>query len=163
MENQKPNQKPGYRPTTTHAEWGAGNPHLLITSADGERFRYPIRADHMTIGSATESTLSLIGSDPVHATIVHDDRDEYVLTMHGEGNMNASSLLDDGTRTEILRTGAQFTIGDWRLVFRRDEYADHGRPYGGREGGELSDQHSQPQRPDYVHDRDPRNHEVRDG
>lgn len=158
------NEKHGYRPTTTHAEWGAGRPHLLITSDDAERFTYPITVDEMTIGSAAGNTLSLAGSDPLHATIVHDERDEYVLTMHGEGNTNASSLTDDGTRTEILRTGAQFTIGRWRFVFRRDEYADHGRPYGGREGGELSDQQSQPARPDYRHgEKQPPHDEVRDG
>ena len=46
-------------------------------------------------------------------------------------------------------TGAQFTIGDWMLVFSRDEYADHGRPYGGRNGGEGTHQERQPERPDY--------------
>lgn len=106
-------------------------------------------------------------ADPVHATIVHDDRDEYVLTMHGEGEMNAWS--EDDTRTEILRTGARFTVAGWSLVFMRDEYADHGRPWGGREGGELSDQPPQPQRPDYAaeraseQDEDDRGWEVRNG
>ena len=50
-----------------------------------------------------------------------------------------------------------------------DEYADHGRPWGGREGGELSDQPPQPQRPDYAaeraseQDEDDRSWEVRNG
>jgi len=41
-------------------------------------------------------------------------------------------------------------MGEWRFTFARDEYADHGRPFGGREGGELADQPVQPPRPDYA-------------
>jgi hypothetical protein len=32
------------------------------------------------------------------------------------------------------------------LTFVREEYADHGRPYGGRIGGELGRQRRQPSR-----------------
>ncbi|MGO1547519.1 MAG: hypothetical protein ACTHXL_09220, partial [Microbacterium gubbeenense] len=51
-----------------------------------------------------------------------------------------------------LRTGASFTAGPWRFVFQREEFADHGRPFGGRQGGELSDQPPQRRRPDYTAD-----------
>ncbi|WP_309066714.1 FHA domain-containing protein [Microbacterium sp.] len=161
-------QTQGYQPTTTHAEWGAGKPHLLISRGDDERMVYDLTSDEVTIGSAAGSSVLLEGADPVHATIVHDDRDEYVLTLHGAGEMNANADEGpEGERTEILRTGARFTIGDWTLVFGRQEFADHGRPYGGRQGGELSDQPPQPQRPDYRADRSgeerPRGEEVRDG
>ena len=54
-------------------------------------------------------------------------------------------------RSEILRTGARFTLGKWELVFVRAEFADHGRPYGGRQGGEGTKQKPQPARPDYAH------------
>ncbi|KRA24496.1 hypothetical protein ASD65_08735 [Microbacterium sp. Root61] len=146
-----PDNTDGYVPTTTHAEWGAGNPRLLITS-DDERFHHEIIHDLTRIGSSPDSDLHLAGTDAHHATIAHDERDEYVLTLHGEGEMNAGSDPADETsdRTETLRTGARFTAGPWSLVFVRDEFADHGRPYGGREGGELSDQPSQPARPDYT-------------
>lgn len=147
--------------TTTHAEWGAGDPHLRVTR-DDTRLEHPLSLDETRIGSAPDNELVLDGADAVHATIVHDDRDEYVLTLHGEGEMNAQS--ETGDRTEILRTGARFTIAEWTLVFMREEYADHGRPYGGREGGELSDQPPQPERPDYSDPTDepgPRE-EVRD-
>jgi len=40
-------------------------------------------------------------------------------------------------------------VGDWTLTFMRDEYADHGRPFGGREGGEGAVQPAQGARPDY--------------
>lgn len=154
----------GYEPTTTHAEWGAGKPHLLVTDGQKARLMFNITVDQVTIGSAADSTLLLPGAEPLHATIAHDGRDEYVLTMHGPGEMNANRAEDGDTRSEVLRTGAHFSIGQWRFTFGREEYADHGRPYGGREGGELSDQDSQPERPDYTHDRDrPRREEVKDG
>jgi predicted GNAT family acetyltransferase len=41
-------------------------------------------------------------------------------------------------------------MGAWRLVFARDEFADHGRPYGGRNGGEGAHQRRQAPRPDYA-------------
>jgi hypothetical protein len=59
---------------------------------------------------------------------------------------------------QVLRTGAQFVLGPWRFVFMRAEFADHGRPYGGREGGEGEVQPDQPPRPDYregLSDRSP--------
>ncbi len=34
------------------------------------------------------------------------------------------------------------------MSFFREEYADHGRPYGGRIGGELGHQRTQPSRTD---------------
>lgn len=160
-------------PTTTHAEWGAGNPHLRVTG-DGERFVFDLTADAVRIGSADGNELQLPDTDPVHAEIVHDGRDEYVLTLHGAGEMNANpEAAETGAsgRSEILRTGAHFTAGPWTLVFGREEFADHGRPHGGRLGGEFSDQPAQPARPDYDGDggRDPDSppegggYEVKDG
>lgn len=139
---------------TTHAEWGSGAPHLLVSRGGDDRSVFDLTEDEVSIGSAPGSSLVLAGTDAVHATIVHDDRDEYVLTLHGAGEMNANTDPNrDGTRSEVLRTGARFTLGEWTLVFGRAEYADHGRPFGGREGGELSDQPPQPERPDYPADR----------
>jgi hypothetical protein len=144
----------GYNPTTTHAEWGAGSPRLRLTR-DDERTEFALDADLVRIGSAADNELRLTDTDPVHATITHDDRDEYVLELHGEGEMNASAgvaATHGEDRTETLRTGARFTVGPWTLVFARDEFADHGRPFGGRQGGEYSDQPMQPPRPDYSDD-----------
>lgn len=142
---------PGYKPTTTHAGWGAGDPRLLISRED-DRSVHHITTDTVRVGSAEGNELRLADTDPVHATIAHDERDEYVLTLHGAGEMNANPLsaeTDGGDRSEILRTGARFTAGPWTLVFSREEFADHGRPFGGREGGELDDQPPQPARPDH--------------
>lgn len=141
----------GNDPTTTHSTWGAGEPHLLVSRADHERFVYDLTADEVTIGSAEGSGIVLEGADPQHATIVHDKRDEYVLHLIGEGTMNANSEAGtEGERSEVLRTGARFTIGEWALVFSRKEFADHGRPFGGREGGEGEHQPLQENRPEYA-------------
>ena len=48
---------------------------------------------------------------------------------------------------QILRTGTRVELGGHRLVFFREEYADHGRPHGGRIGGEAGRQLPQPPRP----------------
>lgn len=141
----------GYTPTTTHAEWGAGRPRLRI-SRDDERTEFLLDVDEVRIGSAAGNELRVADTDPVHATITHDERDEYVLTLHGEGEMNASASTDgahSAPDTETLRTGARFTAGPWTFVFAREEFADHGRPFGGRKGGEFDDQPLQPPRPDY--------------
>jgi predicted GNAT family acetyltransferase len=127
--------------TTTHATWGAGHPRILATS-DRERYVYEIGCDLTHIGSAHDSDLKLPATDLLHARILHDTTDEYVLTMVGEGATSSG-------RHEVLRTGAHFTAGPWSLVFVRDEFADHGRPYGGRIGGEAGHQRPQKPRPDY--------------
>lgn len=139
-----------YHPTTTHASWREGDPRLLVSRHDEDRSVFPLAEDRVTIGSSEDCVLQLEGAQPLHATIVHDERDEYVLTMHAPGIMNARSPEGaEGERVETLRTGARFMVGDWTLVFNRAEFADHGRPYGGREGGEGARQARQPDRPDY--------------
>lgn len=148
-EQQTPEE--GFTPTTTHAEWGAGEPRLRITR-DGERAEFRLEADVVRIGTAAGNELRLADTDPVHATITHDDRDEYVVTLHGAGEMNSNpdaAATHPGERKQTLRTGARFTAGPWTFVFAREEYADHGRPFGGRAGGEYSDQDLQEPRPTY--------------
>src|SRR5690606_37925418 len=114
--------------TTTHAAWGAGRPRLAVAHSPEQR-EFMLDDDEMLIGSAPDSAIVLPGIDPIHARIVHTADDEYVLTLVGEGTMNALSD-DEDEPTEVLRHGAIFTMGEWTLVFMRDEYADHGRPYG---------------------------------
>jgi predicted GNAT family acetyltransferase len=132
----------GHAVTTTHAAWGAGHPRILVTS-EHERYVYEIDCDLVHIGSAADADLALPATDPLHATIAHDTADEYVLTMVGEGATSHG-------RHGVLRTGAHFTAGPWQLLFARDEFADHGRPYGGRLGGEVGHQRPQAPRPDYA-------------
>ena len=50
----------------------------------------------------------------------------------------------------LLRTGARIELGPWTLLYAREEHADHGRPYGGRIGGELGHQRPQPRREEML-------------
>jgi hypothetical protein len=93
----------------------------------------------------------LDGLAPHHATVVHDEADEYVISSTAAG---AAAGPDAQTRVhgavvrhQLLRTGARVDIGPHSLAFYREEFADHGRPYGGRVGGEAGHQRPQPPRP----------------
>lgn len=136
---------------TTHAERGAGHPRLLVSSEDQTQFVFEIPPGGATIGSGGDCTLKLPGAELLHAEIDHDTHDEYILTMHAEGETSANleKAAEEERRSDVqLRTGARFTAGPWQLVYVRDEFADHGRPFGGREGGEGSDQSAQNARSD---------------
>ena len=136
---------------TTHSEWGAGHPRLLISGPDG-RLDFDLTDDLVTIGSGADAQLVLAGTKPLHAEVRHQPDDEYLLVLHAEAETPIEPTPLDPAGNDgalVLRTGARFTLGDWALVFQRDEFADHGRPYGGRQGGELDDQPEQPPRPVY--------------
>ncbi|WP_051191636.1 FHA domain-containing protein [Microbacterium luticocti] len=141
-----------YVPTTTHSAWGSGHPHLIL-SGPGDHREVPLDEDLVRIGSGADAHVRIDGLDPLHAEIHHDVHDEYVLVLHGQAQTNhrpvpLASL--DGKPGEVLRTGARFVLGDWAFTFARDEYADHGLPYGGRQGGEGAPEPHQPPRPDYT-------------
>lgn len=129
--------------TTTHYLHGSGRPRLIFVQNsetwDGQVPReVELLGDRTTIGSGEDATLRLTGLDELHAEVIHTEDDEYVLVPHGviTGSVN-------GKEPSILRTGARIQLGEWALAFFREEYADHGRPFGGRNGGELSYQRPQ--------------------
>jgi len=138
------------RVTTTHYTPGSGRPRLIFvlgsTVWDGRPPReFELSPTTTTIGSSETADLRLDGIDPVHAEIRHDENDEYVLYLTGE-NSGFPVLDPDRGRGRVLRTGARIDIGEWRMAYFREEFADHGRPFGGRMGGELSRQKPQPPR-----------------
>ncbi|WP_336644826.1 FHA domain-containing protein [Microbacterium sp. USHLN186] len=140
------------RITTTHYAWGAGHPRLIFT-VDAEQWDgiapkvFDLTADQVTIGSSPTCDLVLPDLESVHAEIRHEKGDEYVLYAKGVvGGGAYRERIGDEEEGRILRTGALITMGSWRLAFFREEYADHGRPYGGRQGGEYSYQRPQPPR-----------------
>ncbi|WP_411698242.1 hypothetical protein [Conyzicola sp.] len=137
--------------TTTHYTPGSGRPRLIFVLGsapwDGKPPReFELLPTTTTIGSSDSADLRLDGIDAIQAEIRHDKNDEYVLFVNGDSA--AFPVLDpDRGRGRILRTGARIDIGEWRLAYFREEFADHGRPFGGRLGGELSRQKPQPPRP----------------
>lgn len=139
-------RRPVRRPvTTTHDPAQGGSPRLILTREDvwaDERLPSYALAQVTTIGSAPDSDICLPGLEAHHAVIEHDGRDEYVVTAR-EGATRVHGAL---IAQQLLRTGSRLDVGLHRLVFFRDEYADHGRPHGGRIGGEAGHQRPQPPR-----------------
>jgi hypothetical protein len=126
------------RITTTHYTRGSGRPRLIfVQDAAVWTGQIPrevtLAGETTTIGSDPGSDILLEGLDGLHAEIRHDEQDEYVLVPHG-----AVSGSVAGKGPSVLRTGARLQMGQWCLAFFREEFADHGRPYGGRSGGELA-------------------------
>jgi hypothetical protein len=135
--------------TTTHDPRRGGSPRLVLAvGQDGRpgdgRVVFPLRAERTTIGSDHSCDLRLSGLAPLQAVVVHDEDDELVLV----DQCHAGTTRVDGLLIErkILRTGNRIELGSWTLVYWRAEYADHGRPFGGRIGGELGHQQPQPGR-----------------
>jgi len=135
--------------TTTHAPRGAGNPRLIMAPAahpwPGDRREvFRLRGDATTIGSDAGCDIRLAGLDPFEAEVRHDSADEFVVVRLGRrGSTRVHGAPVD---TALLRDGSRLNIGDWTMSFHREEYADHGRPYGGRLGGEIGYQRRQPAR-----------------
>lgn len=130
------------KPTTTHYTFGGGRPRLIFVR-DSETWdgrppsEFNLVEETTLIGSGDDATFVLPELAAIQAHIVHRDDDEYVFSA-GEPDSPAG-------RPQVLRTGARLVLGPWRLVFFREEYADHGRPFGGRTAGEFA----RPQRPQF--------------
>lgn len=141
----------------THGAYGAGHPHLVMTGVEGGGPAYPLTREETTIGSAPDNVIEVPGLLPHHARITHTQTDEYVLDSIGETTTSSAgegSPTDDAPKGARLRHGSGFTIRGVGFVFQREEYADHGRPFGGRGGGEGAKQERQAPPPDYrpAHD-----------
>lgn len=141
------------RISTTHYIPGSGRPRLIFVIGsknwDGKPPReFDLLPGVTTIGAGRDCDLRLDGLDEVHAEIRHDANDEYVLFAHGDaaGNTRTDEGFGRKDGGQILRTGARIELGPWRMGYFREEFADHGRPFGGRLGGELSRQKPQQNR-----------------
>ncbi|WP_051551375.1 FHA domain-containing protein [Nocardioides sp. URHA0020] len=139
-------RRPVRRPvTTTHDPAHGGAPRLVLAKEDlwaGEELPVYRLRERITIGCGPDSDIRLPGLEQRHAVIEHDERDEYVVTaVDGPVRVHGAFVGE-----QILRTGTRIDIGAHCLVYFREEYADHGRPHGGRIGGEAGHQRPQPPR-----------------
>jgi hypothetical protein len=136
--------------TTTHDTHGGGRPRLIfslggIAEAGSEQREFDLLPGVTTIGSGPDSDLRLAGLDEHHAEIRRDDADEYVFVDLGSA---AGSHIDGQPVGEwALHTGDRLELGTWTLSYYREEFADHGRPHTGRQGGEPFQLAQQPPRP----------------
>ena len=154
--------------TTTHDPSQGGNPRLIFAvggtalvtpgqSVDPEEF--PLAAEVTVLGSDPEADLHLSDIDPHQADIVHDEFDEYVFV---QTSVTVPSQVNGvAVERHTLRTGDRLEIGPWTLTFFREEYADHGRPFGGRQGGEGAVQEPQPSRSEVSGAADPGPEDLR--
>jgi hypothetical protein len=134
------------RVTTTHDPLGGGRPRLLFPvgprSMPGQLPRaFYLKASGTTIGSGPDSDLRLDGLEETQAEIRRNEDDEYVLISRSQSL--PSRVNGQPVSEALLRTGTRIQFGDWTMSYFRQEFADHGRPYGGRIGGELG--HQRPQ------------------
>lgn len=140
--------------TTTHDQAGAGHPRLIFSAessgrlgnpaAEASPHEFPLTSDVTRIGGQAGADLVLPGLGERHAEIRRDEADEYIYLHVGAGagsTVNGEPIIES-----LLRTGDRITLGDWTASFYREEFADHGRPFGGRQGGEGSHQLPQPPR-----------------
>jgi hypothetical protein len=134
------------RPTTTHDPDRGGYPRLVLApdpyAGADDRQRAHLLGDRTLVGSHPSCDVVLPGLEPRHAEVVRTEDDELVIRplLPGDVRVHGAVVLHEA----LLRTGTRVDIGPWTLVYAREEYADHGRPYGGRIGGELGRQRPQP-------------------
>jgi hypothetical protein len=83
--------------------------------------------------------LRLDGLADQHAEIRCEDSDEYVLV--DLGAPGGSRVDGRPVERAALHTGDRIELGSWTMSYFRDEHADHGRPFGGRSGGESFTEH----------------------
>lgn len=135
------------RVTTTHDPARGGSPRLVLVAQDsyvpGERQPVFWLTDEVTtLGSGLQCDIALPGLARLHARIVHDQQDEYVVRAFDPDTRVDGARIQE----QLLRTGSRLTVGRWTLAYSRDEHADQGRPHGGRVGGELGHQQPPPPR-----------------
>lgn len=135
------------RATTTHDPEGGGRPRLVFAMGNAATANDPRRVFNLlrtgtSVGSDDGCDLRLAGIDGVQALVRRDANDEYVLVAQGDGTptkVNGVTVTDE----QVLRTGSRVQVGPWTMTYTREEFADHGRPFGGRAGGEFSRQKKQ--------------------
>jgi pSer/pThr/pTyr-binding forkhead associated (FHA) protein len=135
---------------TTHN--GGGRPRLVLSLGGSVELpagagpvvqpEFALDTDRVVIGGGPDADLRLDGLDAVHAEIWHDENDDYVVV--DRARSHATRVDGDPVVERALHTGDRIELGPYTLVFVRDERADHLRPYGGRQGGELAVQEAQP-------------------
>jgi len=137
----------GPRPvTTTHDPRGGGMPRLIFASSPWPQAGEVRRVEYLTksrttFGSASDCDVVIEGLEPLHAVIERTDEDEYVLTHLAASGQ--STIAGIPAKRSLLRTSSRVSLGATNLTYFREEYADHGRPYGGRLGGEIGYQRPQ--------------------
>jgi hypothetical protein len=138
------------RVTTTHDADRGGYPRLVMAPPaghfPGQTWPAFLLGDVTTFGSDPAADVVLEGLRHRHVEVRRTEEDEFVvrlLSPTAPVRVNGAVVLEEA----LLRSGTKLALGPHLLVYAREEYADHGRPYGGRVGGELGRQRLQPPPP----------------
>jgi hypothetical protein len=138
------------RATTTHDADRGGYPRLVMAPPPahfpGQTWPAFLLGDVTSFGSGPDADVVLEGLHELHAEVRRTEVDEFVvrlLSPTAPVRVNGAVVREDA----LLRSGTKLMLGPHLLVYAREEYADHGRPYGGRVGGELGRQRVQPPPP----------------
>lgn len=125
---------------------GAGHPRLVATSAgyacagtataNGAPISYPLGTDTTILGGAIGQDVHLAGLPAAYGAIVRRRGDEYVYVQLDPSHV--AQVNGTPVTAAALHHGDRLTLRQHALVFQRDEFADHGRFDGGRQGGEFS-------------------------
>jgi hypothetical protein len=142
-----PNDNSGNNAADDQVPVRGGHPRLVIATgghapagspeAAGIQRAFTLDGDVVTIGSGDTQDVQLDGLEPEHGVIRREpDADEWVYSdIHPSTGSQVDGVLTDGAG---LHHGDRLELGAVTLVFQRDEDADHGRPDGGREGGDFA-------------------------
>ena len=124
--------------TTTHDPRGGGHPRLIFAlgdnaQQDSEQREFELIPRVTVIGSGADTDVRLSGLDEHHAEVLRDAADQYLYV--DLGTLTGSTVDGRPVDEKVLHTGDKIELGKWTLSFYREEFVDHGRPYGGRQGG----------------------------
>lgn len=131
--------------TTTHDPAHGGRPRLVAPPGHwpwDEQPVHDLRPGVTRIGSHPDNDIRLEGLADFHAEVVRSAEDEYVFVQRSR--VEPSRVNGEPVHERILRTSSRIEMGPHVFSYYREEYADHGRPYGGRVGGEIGHQRPQP-------------------
>ena len=136
------------RRTVTTTDHEGGHPRLVLLHAHdwegGDQPIFWLRDDETTLGSALDCDIVLADLEPLHAVLTSTADGELAVRRASAAEVRVHGAPVDGAI--VLRTGARIEVGPHTLTYVRDEHADHGRPFGGRIGGEAGHQRSNPTR-----------------
>jgi hypothetical protein len=135
------------RSRDTEVPPGAGHPRLVRAThghaavgspeAEGIDHSYPLSVDVTSLGSTPSCDIVLAGIDGRHGEVRREETgDEFVYHhLSGQGESRVNGVV---VSYAALHHGDRLSVGEWTLIYQRDEFADHGRFDGGRQGGEAS-------------------------
>jgi hypothetical protein len=129
--------------TTTRDSKQGGEPRLIACFAgdgaveikDLDRQQVFLLPPGLTrLGTANDTDVRLEGTDEAVGEVLHDEFDENVYIQRSRHV--AAHVNGEAVSRHPLRTAERLELGRWTRMYFREEHADHGRPYGGRQGGE---------------------------